>query len=505
MDVAVDNHTDRGFRMGSGPALAGTKDWKRAALLTVSLSVMYGLADFALNKYALGDGWTIMWPLNGITVGLLIMRPRSDWPAIFAGTFLGVGTGEYFDGNSLLLVVTQRLFSATEVGICAIILPRFESLERWLRTRRATLRLYLALLAGPGVSGVMAAWFAWKVQGRPFPDAFDGWAVADALGIAATLPLVLSLRSNEMRRLFQLGNLPKTLGTLGLCFGVVYLTFSCSRYPLLFLLYPSLLLVDSLLSFAGASMAAMGVCLFSVYLTIHRPGPFVKLFTHTSTERDVALQFFLGFQLAALFPASVAFLERRWMVVQVAEANARLTQLAETDGLTGIANRRVFDERFAMEWKAAARNGADLAVLIVDLDSFKQYNDHYGHLAGDECLRKVAGILGSVARRPHDLAARYGGEEFVLQLPGTSLEGALLLAEELRKAVFDGAGEHRWSSWERVTVSIGCASTTPRLEEPRTGLVAQADKGLYQAKRAGRNTVRARSGSQARVEEDVKV
>lgn len=177
------------------------------------------------------------------------------------------------------------------------------------------------------------------------------------------------------------------------------------------------------------------------------------------------------------------------------EANRELTRLSAVDGLTGISNRRQFDEFLVREWSRGMRAGAPLSLLMCDVDFFKQYNDLYGHPAGDECLKCVARALKSGARRPADMAARYGGEEFVVILPDTDLDGALQVAEELRQNVEDMAIPHGGSELGLVTISIGAACTVPRRESGSAEqLLGDADQGLYRAKQAGRNRVVPMSG-----------
>lgn len=169
-------------------------------------------------------------------------------------------------------------------------------------------------------------------------------------------------------------------------------------------------------------------------------------------------------------------------------ANAALSRLAAADGLTGLANRRRFDQRLHEEWQRAQRDRYPLSVLMVDVDFFKHYNDHYGHQQGDECLRRLAGVLARQARRPADLVARYGGEEFVLLLPETAAGGALEVAEQLRQEVVALALPHAASTVAAiVTVSVGVASLVPGPELASDRLVAAADQALYAAKHAGRN------------------
>lgn len=171
------------------------------------------------------------------------------------------------------------------------------------------------------------------------------------------------------------------------------------------------------------------------------------------------------------------------------EANRHLSQLAETDSLTGLANRRIFDERLALEWARAERDCRSLSLILIDVDFFKRYNDHYGHPAGDSCLTEIAEVLKRSARRVSDLAARIGGEEFALLLPGTGGEGAEMIAERLRQQVLALGIEHADSPLGLVTISLGVASTRPHAStaETRSHLVKTADVALYEAKGGGRN------------------
>jgi len=175
-------------------------------------------------------------------------------------------------------------------------------------------------------------------------------------------------------------------------------------------------------------------------------------------------------------------------------ANAMLVKLSATDPLTGIGNRRAFDSALTMEWGRAAREGTQLALLAIDVDHFKAFNDHYGHPEGDACLRLVAEILSAGLRRPPDFAARVGGEEFSAILPGTDLLGAIDVADRLRRAIEDAAQPHAAAPRGRVTISIGVHSAAPVPgSEPHT-MVGLADQALYAAKQAGRNQVRTAEG-----------
>lgn len=172
-------------------------------------------------------------------------------------------------------------------------------------------------------------------------------------------------------------------------------------------------------------------------------------------------------------------------------ANRQLTELTVTDALTGLANRRHFDLALVEEWARAQRSGQPLALLMVDVDFFKPYNDHYGHQAGDDCLRRVAHFLRGAARRAGDLVARYGGEEFAVVAADTDLAAALSLAEAMRATVAAAAIPHAVTpvAGGTATVSIGVAVTVPKFGETPERLLLRADAALYLAKSQGRNRV----------------
>ncbi|CAO3415106.1 diguanylate cyclase domain-containing protein [Azospirillum endophyticum] len=167
-----------------------------------------------------------------------------------------------------------------------------------------------------------------------------------------------------------------------------------------------------------------------------------------------------------------------------------LRSLSFLDGLTGIANRRRFDETMAREWRRCARSHLPLSLIILDVDHFKAYNDQYGHQTGDECLRIIAEVLSERVRRPSDLVARYGGEEFICLLPETDGPGATGVAEGFRTAVAERRIPHAQSPVApHVTISLGVASVIPSAEGSPDRLAETADRLLYRAKRAGRNRV----------------
>ena len=180
----------------------------------------------------------------------------------------------------------------------------------------------------------------------------------------------------------------------------------------------------------------------------------------------------------------------RQRTAELEAANQQLETLSATDGLTGLANRRRFDSYWAQEWQRAVRQGPSLAVIMLDVDHFKAYNDHYGHQQGDACLRTMGDVLRATIRRAGELAARYGGEEFVIVMPGASVQRAQETAESILHAIREAQMLHARSPVAPVvTISLGVAAGKPGPTDDREQLIKAADVVLFEAKHQGRNRV----------------
>jgi diguanylate cyclase (GGDEF)-like protein/PAS domain S-box-containing protein len=222
--------------------------------------------------------------------------------------------------------------------------------------------------------------------------------------------------------------------------------------------------------------------------TRHKNGSYRWVEATTSTYADPTTQ-----QAAGIVTIVRDIAEQKKREEDMASELSQLSEAATIDDLTGIANRRRFQQMLLAESSRQLRSTRDLSLLLIDVDHFKQYNDLYGHPAGDQCLRLIAQTLASVLRRDADLPARIGGEEFVAVMPMTAIEGAEVMAQQFLEAIADLKLEHKGSPLGRVSASVGVASWPAGLPLDRDRLMQQADEALYVAKGSGRNTYRLQS------------
>jgi diguanylate cyclase (GGDEF)-like protein len=203
-------------------------------------------------------------------------------------------------------------------------------------------------------------------------------------------------------------------------------------------------------------------------------------------HRIVVEQIFVAVALFTTFPVAALLEERKALELSLQKSEHRYRELATADALTGLANRRGFDEQLEAEWQRAIRAHESVAILLMDVDLFKSYNDIYGHIGGDECLRCIANVIAGALQRSSDRASRFGGEEF-----------ALVVAENIRHAVAAMNLPHPGNPHGAQTISIGVAAAIPDREESAVSLLAQSDHALYRAKDLGRNRVEAATSTLA--------
>jgi diguanylate cyclase (GGDEF)-like protein len=317
------------------------------------------------------------------------------------------------------------------------------------------------------------------------------WFIGDVMGIAVVTPLVLAMDKAEVIALFRPGRKTETVGILIGLAALSTLVFTMDGLPVDFLLIPALLLAIFRL---GSSGSAIGIILIAgpaVYMTERNHGAFALVRAGMFVHSIFILQCFLCVALILLYSVNSALNERDRLQEAVTAAFYEADANAGRDHITALANRRAFDKQLAREWQRAYREHLNLSLLMIDVDRFKLYNDHYGHPAGDECLRKVASILAQSALRATDLVARYGGEEFAIILPGASLNMASLLAERIRQSVADTRMPHAADPQGILTISAGVATLQPSDDDQfeMITLVERADRALYEAKNRGRDRV----------------
>jgi len=593
--------------------------WRLASVALILVCLDYAALLLNIRSWDNG-GVTILWPSNGLLLGVLLCTKRRQWPAYLAvGLFVDLGINlalTFAPWTSTYLACCNML----EVGLAAALMYRTVSPNPDLTQRKQLLSMLLyGVVLAPAVASILAQFSISHLQMLPRFTAAKHWFVADALGIAVMTPLYLSFRQREQfpgRSRFEVAGL---LTLLVFAAGAV---FWQTRFPLLFLILPLLLLLGVRMRLAGSALGLLIVSIIGGYLTIRGHGPIALVRSQSPMTGDLLLQFFVAVSMLVLYVVEVVIAERErlqanlkssetlfrllaeasndvivltdlsgarryvspavtailgwepqellgqthlqivhpddvatlealikvcregepaetliyrcarkdgsyvWMeasmrlyhdettwapigfVNVVRDVTARkaadeelnrafrlVESLAMQDGLTGIANRRRFEEKMDEEWRRAMRDRSLLSVLMIDVDHFKLYNDLYGHVVGDSCLRQIAMATQQVIHRSSDLFARYGGEEFVVVLPNTDSNGALLVAEQIRRAVESLGLPHSGNPNGLVTVSIGCATQTLGHDSAPTAPVDAADQALYQAKSAGRNRVEMASAS----------
>ena len=220
------------------------------------------------------------------------------------------------------------------------------------------------------------------------------------------------------------------------------------------------------------------------YRALTKDGDYVWIrdVVHVVRKEDGEVDSLIGF----MFDIS----ERKKTEEKLLSLQKELEALSFKDGLTGVANRRMFDSILEVEWANARRNNQPLSMIMLDIDYFKQYNDHYGHVQGDACLKRVGQALSSAATRSRDFFARFGGEEFVLVLPETDEKSAAKIAERCRSLIFKEQIPHAASQVSQVlTVSVGVGTIVPSHKDESIAFIEEVDRRLYQAKQSGRNCI----------------
>lgn len=577
--------------------------------LSVNLSV---LCVGTFDRTAGGNN--IIWLANGLVLSILLLVPRWRWPLYIAVAFLGMVTGSILIGESPGMSLLFNCLNLTELLIGGYLLKRKSTqLPDFADGKYLVRFIAYACLLGPAVSGALFGIFEHAVHHMDFANVMVDWVIGDGLGIAVVTPTFAAILRTRMRNLHLLRKrwvypVLVILATVGV--------FSQNRAPLLFLIYPFLILVLTQVDLDWAALSTLAVAVIGGWFTLHNLGPLAIARDVPAEWKAAILQLYVACAMFTLHSVSVVFgslkktqkqlrqiasmhklvvdnsrdvivlgdldgtrtyvspgvkvltgwepqdlvgkvfrevihpsdmaevemamralragseggtLEYRarkrdgeyiWVegslrvyrdpatgrpvgfLNQVRDITDRkraeehlqsayraMETLVVVDALTGIANRRRFDEVLSTEWRRALRDSRKLSLLLIDADHFKRYNDTYGHVRGDSCLKQIAEAALDVVLRPSDLVARYGGEEFAVVLPGTDEAGAKSVAEDICQAVRSRQLPHEGNAPGIVTVSVGCATIIPQRGKTVQDLIESADQVLYRAKGRGRNRV----------------
>jgi diguanylate cyclase (GGDEF)-like protein len=480
-----------GLYSGRGAGRVPAVWWANAALVSVML--LEATATAPGREGPLREAKSASRPFGW---RLLAGGPRRHWPYLLAAGYVGNIIAHLLMGDPASEVVLLSACDILETAIAAYSVGIVLGDGVDLTEQKQLLQFVaFAVIFGPLVASLVAGMILHFLVGSGLGVSLR-WFPPSALGMSVIPPLVLGLARRETWDLFRPARLVNTLLYLLLIATATVAIFSRSEFAMLFLIIPPLLFLVVRLGLSGGALGCCVVAALGTDFTIGRHSGALTQLDPSLEHRILMLQLFLATAVLSVSVIAVvlADLQRASRDVRESEMRYRtlaasMEMLAALDPLTQVANRRCFDEALDREWQRALRARTPLSLILFDADYFKSYNDRYGHLAGDECLKRIADTFTSTVRRPADLVARFGGEEFGIILPETDAAGAFRLAESLRVHVEKLSWSHASSPTGIVTLSGGCASMTPLVGETATDLLNSADEALYEAKRQGRNRI----------------
>ncbi len=438
------------------------------------------------------EGVATIWLSNGLVFGLLITQPRRLWLAYFLAGLTADTIADIFYGDPFRIALGVSLANSLEVVTSTLLLTRWFGSPLDLSRRRMLIGfLLISVIGATALTSAIGAWWTILLIGGPsWWQMFRTWYLGDMLGMALLVPLVMTVQKPAFFSMFERKHLPHTLLVLAVSMTVTALVFTHNTDPLIFFIFPAFLLVVFRLGMSGTVVNIFLVTLLAIGLTVRGHGPLMLIAgTHMLLHRIVIAQLFAAVVIFTMFPVAALLGEKEALKNSLAISEARYRKLAHADELTGLPNRRAFNLQLETAWESAITNGHSLALIIIDADRFKEYNDSVGHIGGDACLRSIGQATAAIMEAAGGFAARIGGEEFAVILHECTTARALEVAEQIRLAV-EGLGlVHPFSSCGVQTVSLGVAVRVPLNNEQAIDMMRQADEALYAAKLAGRNQV----------------
>jgi diguanylate cyclase (GGDEF)-like protein len=459
--------------------------------LTLTFLVLLLFSWLGIKLSNSSEGVATIWFTNGMLFALVILRHRTLWLQYFAVGLFADTLADVLYGDRFALAFGVSLANSTEVILSALVLTYiFGSPFNLSRRRPLVGFLVFAVIGATAVTSALgASWTLVFVNAGPWLTLFRTWYLGDILGMSIMAPLTFILLRPGFFHILHRRRLLNTLGLLLIPAVATLFVFTHSQDPLIFLIFPALLLVVFRLGFPGTVLSVGVIAFISISLTVRGHGPLMLVQDHRMLHRIVIVQIFLAVALFTSFLVAALLEERKELETSLQQSEARYRLLASLDGLTGLANRRAFDERLQEEWDRALLAHQPLSLLMIDVDLFKKYNDLFGHINGDNCLRQIANVIADGVPASMGEASRFGGEEFAVILPNTDSTRAMAGAETLRAAVEAIHLPHPGSPWHLQTISIGVAVATPEPGQSPLSLLNASDSALYLAKLLGRNRV----------------
>lgn len=467
----------------AGRAATTTRLWFVAA----SLYFITAAATIHLTS----DGRTIatIWPANAILLALLLADGKPRWlPILSAGFVANVAANLVTRGT----IAGPLLYSAAnliEIVVAALLIGPARARDGLLQSTGATLR-FLAVggVVAPCVSGLLGAATAFLVFGEAVGKSFFVWAVSDGLGLLVFTPLFLATFRGEFGDCFRSKTWHlrlETLALLSVTATVVYVVFFMASRPLLFVLFPPIMLVTFRVGRLGTKAAVVIVATIGGIATMNAQGP-IAMLADSPVGQAHLFQAFLGVLLLTSLPVAAEVTKRARFTAALAEHDKEMMEKAITDPLTGLFNRAGF--HLMVDHQFHRRDeGQPVSLIAIDLDDFKSINDRWGHQAGDLALCHLAQLLRAQVRS-NDVIGRLGGDEFLILLPGSDLDQADAIGRRIGAAARRDPLTIDETAVTMLSVSIGVAAA--RAGEDFGALAHRADQALYDAKAAGRNAVR---------------
>ena len=468
--------------------------WSKAPLLRLAwvlpLATLCSWLGIVLSHQS--EGVATIWLSNGMIFGLLITQPKRRWLAYFIAGLTADTLADVLYGDPFRLAFGVSLANSVEVVTSTLLLTLWFGSPLDLSKRKSLVGfLGISVLGATALTSALGAW--WTVLLVPGPawwQMFRTWYLGDMLGMAILAPMVIMVQRPAFFSMFEHSRLAHTLMVLFAPVAVTALVFTHSQDPLTFLLFPALLLVAFRLGLPGTVVTILVVTLMAIGFTVKGYGPLMLIpGEHMLLRRIVIAQIFAAVAIFTMFPVAAVLEEKEKLKNSLAASEARFRNLALVDELTGLPNRRAFNLQFESLWADSITGAKPLALVILDADLFKQYNDVVGHVGGDACLRSIAQVLAGIVAEGDGIAARIGGEEFAVILPDTDLARSHEVAEQIRLSVIELGLDHPFSPCGVQTVSLGVASRIPVVGQTSIELMRLADQALYSAKRSGRNQV----------------